>query len=180
MEIDWARHAVIGLISALSVYAINTWFGQSPPDKQGWRQVTPGGTYALAIIGGTLITLMFAYIWLFVGSSRPDGESQMRILFWMIIAFGSGTLITLVQYRQVRRTCIRWRGEMLNWRGKGGAEHSRKLSEAVALRKAMMGPIYIVFADGIKVRVDPFATNAPLLLKTLSDRLYPDYGTDER
>lgn len=179
MEIFWTRHIIIGLISGFCVFALMIWFRKSPSDKKGWRHVTPGGAYAFAIISSILLTLMFAYIWLFVGSSRADGESQMRILFWLIMAFGSGALITLVQYEQVRRTCICWRGEVLNWRGKGGAEHSGKLSEVVALRRAMMGPIYIVFANGTEVRVDPFATNAQLLLKTLSDRLDPDNGTDE-
>jgi hypothetical protein len=179
MDIDWTRHIVIALISTVAVFALTTWGSKGPPDKQGWRSIKPGGTYAAAIIGGVLFTLFLAYMWLFVGSSRSDAESQMRILFWLIIAFGGGTLITLFQYGQVCRTGIRWRGDELSWRDKGGMELSRKVSEAFALRKAFMGPVYIVFGDGTEVRVDPFATNAPLLLKTLSDRLYPDDGIDQ-
>lgn len=82
-------------------------------------------------------------------------------------------MITLFQYGQVYRTGIRWRGDVLFWRGTDGTELSRKVSEAVALRKAFMGPVYIVFGDGKELRVDPFASNSPLLLKTVSDRLYP-------
>jgi uncharacterized membrane protein len=179
LDIDWTKHIVIALISAVAVYALTTWGSKGSPDKQGWRSIKPGGTYAVAIIGGLLFTLFLAYMLLFVGSSRPDAESQMRILFWLIIAFGGGTLITLFQYGQVRRTGILWRGDVLSWRGKGGTELSRKVSEAFALRKTFMGPVYIVFGDGTEVRVDPFATNAPLLLKTVSDRLYLDDGIDE-
>lgn len=174
MDVNWARHVVIGLIAALGVFALVTWASKSPPDEQGWRSVKPGGTYAFGLCLGTLLTMGMAYVWLFVGSSRPDGAEQMRVLFWLIIAFGCGTLITLFQYGQARRTAIRWRGDVLTWRGKGGAEQSRKLSDVAALRKAIMGPVYIVFGDGVELRVDPFATNAPLLLETLSTRFYPE------
>lgn len=174
MDIEWARHIVIGLIAALAVSALVTWGGKRPPDKQGWRNVRPGGTYAFAIGLGAMLTLGMAYVWLSVGSSRADGEQQMRILYWLIIAFGVGTLITLFQYGQALRPAMRWRGDVLNWRSRGGADQSRKLSDVVALRKPFMGPVYIVFADGLEVRVDPFATNALLLLETLSKRLNPD------
>jgi MFS family permease len=173
MDIDWTRHIVIGLVSALVVFALTTWASKSPPDQQGWRNLKPGGTYIFAIGLGTLFTIGMAYVWLFVGSSRPDGESQMRILFWLIVAFGLGTLITLFQYGQARRTAMRWRGDTLCWRSKGGVEHTRKLIEAVALRRAFMGPIYIVFGDGVEARVDPYANNAMMLIQKMADRLYP-------
>ena len=126
---------------------------------------------AFGIGAGVVLTFLFSYIWLFAGSSRPDGAQQMRILFWLILAFSAGTLITLVQFGQARRTAMRWRGDTLVWHGKGGAEYSRKLSDAIALRKPMMGPVKIIFSDGAEARIDPYTTNADLLLKTISDRL---------
>ena len=179
MEIGWAKHIVIGLISALAVFALTTWGSKSPPDKQGWRSMKPGGTYIVAIIGGPLFTLFLAYIWLFVGSSRPDAGSQMRILFWLIIAFGGGTLITLLQYGQARRSAMRWRGDVLYWRGKGGAEYNRKLSDALGLRKSFMGPVYIIFGDGAEARIDPYTSNALALIQKVADRLSPDEDSDE-
>lgn len=120
------------------------------------------------------MTLGLAAIWLFVGSSRADGAEQMRILFWLIMAFGAGTLITLIQYGQARCAAIRWRGESLRWRGKDGGEQSATLGEATALRSSFLGPVWIVFADGRTLRVDPYARNAPLLIETLSKRLHPE------
>ena len=179
MELDWTRHIVIGLISALAVFAVTTWGSKSPPDERGWRSLKPGGMYVGAIFGGTLLTLFMAYIWLFVGSSRSDGESQMRILFWLIIAFGSGTLITMFQFGQARRSTMRWRGDALYWRGKGGTEYNRKLSEAVGLRKALLGPVYIVFGDEAEARIDPYTSNALVLIQKVADRLSSDEGSDE-
>ena len=95
------------------------------------------------------------------------------------MAFGGGTLITLFQYGEARRPAMRWRGDTLVWRGKGGTEHSRKLSESVAMRKAFMGPIYIVFDDGTEARIDPYATNALPLIDTVRKQLYPNDGIDQ-
>ena len=174
MDQDWGRHIVIGLVSALAVFALGVWGGKSPADQAGWRAVRPGGMYAVGLGLGTALTLLFAFVWLFVGSSRPDGAQQMRILFWLVLAFGAGTLITFVQYAQARRAAMRWRGDVLKWRGRGGVEVSRRIGDAVVLRKAMMGPVRIVFSDGAEARVDPHAHNADLLIKTISDRLHPE------
>lgn len=180
MEIGWTRHIVIALVSALVVFAMTAWSSKGPPDKQGWRNLKPGGSYAFAIGGSMLFTAFLAYIWLFVGSDRPDDESQMRILFWLIMAFGGGTLVTLFQYSQARRSAIRWRGDALCWQGKGGAEYNRKLSDAVGLRKAFIGPVYIVFGNGVEARIDPYTTNALVLIQKIADQLHPDVaGPDE-
>jgi hypothetical protein len=179
MEFDWPKHIVIGLVSALVVFALTTWGPKSAPDQRGWRSLKPGGMYVVAIGGGVLLTLFMAYNWLFVGSSRSDAESQMRILFWLIMAFGGGTLITLLQYGQARRSSMRWRGDALHWRGKGGAEHHRKLSDAVGLRKAFMGPFFIVFGDGAEARIDPYTSNALVLIQKVANRLSLDDGSDE-
>ena len=179
MEMDWARHIVIGLISALVVFAITTWGSKSPTDQRGWRSLRPGAMYAVAILGGAMLTLFMAYIWLFVGSDRPDRESQMTILFWLIMAFGGGTLITIFQYGQARRSMMRWRGNALHWRGKGGTEYNRHLSDAIGLRKGLLGPFYIVFGDGAEARIDPYASNALLLIQNVADRLNPNEDTAE-
>ncbi len=173
MEVDWARHIVIGLVAMLAVYALATWTGRSPPDQRGWRAIRPGAMYGVGISLGTVLTLGMAWVWLFVGSNRPDGTEQMRILFWLIVAFGLGTFITLVQFGELRRAAMRWRGDRLVWRDRQGQEYDRKLGEAVALRRAFMGPVFAVFGDGAEARIDPNATNASDLIEALAVRLQP-------
>lgn len=171
MEDGWTRHLVIMVISALVVLVLTSWDKSRTPDKRGWRNLKPGAMYHFAVVGGTLLTMFLAYIWLFVGSNRPDGESQMRILFWLIMALGGGTFITLLQFRAARRLAMQWRGDVLVWRGKRGMEHRRMLSEAVALRQGFMGPAHIVFEDGAEVRIDPYVNNAPDLVDVVARRL---------
>lgn len=173
MDGSWARYLVIMVVAALVMAALASLDNKGPRDAKGWRQLKPGASYAFAIIGGVLMTLFLAYIWLFVGSSRADGESQMRILFWMIMAFGGGTLITAFQYRAARRAAIRWRGDRLVWNGKGGVEYSRKIGDAVAVEHRWLGPVYLVFADGLKLRIDPYTMHATALMQAVGEWLNP-------
>jgi hypothetical protein len=173
MDTGWTTHIVIGIVAALVVGGLISFGGRRPADKQGWRSVRPGAMYVAGIGGGTLLTVFFAAIWLFVGSSRPDGESQMRVLFWLILAFGSGTLITLLQYRKARNAAMQWRGDVLRWHDGIGTTHSRRIGEAVALRRALMGPVHVVFGDGLEARIDPYANHALDLIEAIAKRLDP-------
>jgi len=179
MELDWTTNIVIGLISTLVVFAVSTWSSKGPPDKRGWIKLQPGALYQFAVVGGTLFTLFLAYTWLFTGSNRTDAERQMHILFWLIVAFGFGTLVTTIQYGQARRAATRWRGETLCWRGDGGVEHRRRLGEAVGLRKEFMGPVFIVFGGGVEARIDPYAGDATMLIEKVADRLKRRTGSNE-
>lgn len=50
----------------------------------------------------------------------------------------------------------------------------------VGLRKIFMGPIYILFGDGVKAQVDPYSNNTFVLIERISERLKPDdKGPDE-
>ncbi len=173
MDGGWTRYLVIMVASALVMLALASWDRNRPPDRRGWRSLKPGATYMFAIGVGTLLTLAMSYIWLFVGSTRPDGERQMEILFWLILTFGTATLITLFQYRVSMRSAMHWRGDLLHWQAKG-TEHRRKLTEAVRLRRTFMGPYYVVFNDGQEARVDPYTNNAMALVEMIADRLNPD------
>lgn len=173
MDFDWPRYLVIMLISALATLALASIDRRSTPGKRGWRELQPGASYAFAIIGGTLLTLFLSYIWLFVGSARSDAESQMQILFWLIMAFGGATTITLIQFRAARRTAIRWRGDILCWQDRTGAEQRRSLDDIVALRRALLGPVHVLFEDGAELRIDPNTKHALALIGEIDDRLEP-------
>jgi hypothetical protein len=164
VAIDWTRHIVIAVVAALLVAALRVFGARRPPDPRGWRHIRPGLTYQLGIGLGIGLTLFMAYIWLWVGSSRPDGEAQMRILFWLIIAFGCGTLITLIQLGQVMRAAIRWRGDSIVWRAGRGAVETRKLSQIASVQRRIMGAVIAHFDDGTRLRIDPHAANAGALI----------------
>ena len=178
METSWAKYLVIGVVALMVMLTLASVGRNRQPARRGWRHLKPGTLYHVAIAGGTMFTGFLAYIWLFVGSDRPDGESQMQILFWLIMAFGVGTIITLVQYSGARRMAMRWRGQTLVWHGQNGSEHCRSLSDTVGLRRGWTGWIYIVFDDGLEARIDPYTSNASALIETVI-RLHSDDDGEE-
>lgn len=160
------RYLVIGLVSAIVVYLLGTLAMRDAPDVRGWRMVKPGPMYSVGVWLGTGLTALMAYIWLFVGSDRPDGAQQMQILFWLILIFGIGTIIVVWQGLQVRRLGLRWRGDELVWRA-GGQEVSRRFGDVTGLEKSMLGAVTISFADGMRLKVDPNASHAMALIEAL-------------
>ena len=90
-----SRLVVFALAGAIVV--LLTYLGaRSKPDQRGWRPVKAGAMHWFGVTLGGGLTGLFAYVWLFVGSSRADAEEQMAILFWLIVAFGVGTIIVAV------------------------------------------------------------------------------------
>ena len=157
------RYIVIALVSGLAVHLLAALAMRDAPDVRGWRHVKPGPMYRFGIWLGAGMTMFMAYIWLFVGSSRPDGAQQMQILYWLILAFGAGTIIVIWQGWQVRRTALRWRGDQMVWRA-GGQEVSRRFSDIVGMEKSILGAVTIGFSDGTRLRVDPHASHAMALI----------------
>lgn len=136
------------------------------PDIRGWRMVKPGPIYSVGMWLGTGLTAFMSYIWLFVGSDRPDGAQQMQILFWLILAFGGGTIIVIWQGLQVRRLGLRWRGDQMAWRA-GGKEVSRRFGDVARLEMTLLGAVTIRFADGTRLKLDPNASHAMAMIDAL-------------
>lgn len=160
------RILVIGLVSAIVVHLLGMLAMRDAPDVRGWRMIKPGPMYSVGIWLGAGLTAFMAYIWLFVGSSRPDGAQQMQILFWLILAFGGGTIIVIWQGLHVRRLGLRWRSDQMIWRAKG-QEVSRRFNDVTGLEKSLLGVVTISFADGTRLKVDPNASHAMALIETL-------------
>ncbi|MBK8375179.1 hypothetical protein [Sphingorhabdus sp.] len=160
------RYLIISWVSAVAVHLLGHLAMRDAPDVRGWRVVKPGPMYGVGVWLGAGLTALMAYIWLFVGSNRADGAQQMQILFWLILAFGAGTMIVIWQGWQVRRTALRWRGDQMVWRA-GGAEISRRFADVVSMEKSLLGPVTISFTDGTRLRVDPNASHAMALIEAL-------------
>lgn len=142
---------------------------QSRPDYHGWRTITPGAMHWTGLGLGAALTVLFAYVWLFVGSSRPDGAQQMAILFWLIVAFGMGTIVTGFAVRSIRKQDIRWRGRSIAFAGKTGIE-KRSIENISGMRPTLLG-MCIRFADGSTLVLDPYAAGAPALLDAIAEHI---------
>ena len=167
---DWARPIIVGLIATILVSVLAAAVGKAPADKSGWRQIRPSAMHWIGIILGTGLALLMGYIRLFVGSTRPDAETQMAILTWLIVAFALCTVLTAWSVNRIRRQAIRWRGSRLVY-NRHGDEREVDLSTVSDIGNDLMGRAELLFADGSVLRLDPYARGARELIEAVEERL---------
>ncbi len=119
---------------------------------------------------GAGLTLLMAYIRLFVGSSRADGESQMAILAWLIVAFALGTAIVALSVALIRHRAVRWRGARIAWQG-GGRGVTATLDTLATMRRDWLSYVALRFGDGTVLRIDLYARGARELIEAAAARL---------
>ncbi|MEN9393217.1 MAG: hypothetical protein RLZZ104_1560 [Pseudomonadota bacterium] len=165
LELFW----VGGLAAAICV-ALCCLILSIPPKKPGWIMVTPAPLHWSAIILSAALFLFIGYIWLFVGSSRPDGTSQMRIAFWLSVIFGAGSVVAAFQTIRIMRSALSLRGNEIAFQ-KAGDQILLRCSDVIFGERRWGGEIRFGFDDGTILDVDPYALNADRLIERLADQL---------
>jgi hypothetical protein len=168
--IETAPRLIVIAVAFLAVTALGTISAISPADRAGWRNIKPSAMHWVGLWLSGALTLFMTYIYLFVGSSRADAAQQMAILFWLILAFGLGTVIVALSIQRVRRTGLRWRGDRLVFQGQGG-EMSFRLSDIAGAKATLLGSHIVSFRDGTLLHVDPHAQGAAELIDAIADLL---------
>ncbi len=165
LELFW----VGGLAAAICV-ALCCLILSIPPKKPGWIMVTPAPLHWSAIILSAALFLFIGYIWLFVGSSRSDGTSQMRIAFWLSVIFGAGSVVAAFQTMRIMRSVLSLRGNEIAFQ-KAGGQILLRCSDVIFGERRWGGEIRFGFGDGTILDVDPYARNADRLIERLADQL---------
>ncbi len=97
------------MLIATVVFGVNvilvTLQGKTARYRDGWHRLTPGPMMWTAVIGGALLTFFFCYIYFFVGSTRPDAETQMNWLLGLLVAFD---LMTMIVAYSIVADEVRW------------------------------------------------------------------------
>ncbi|MFT3671975.1 hypothetical protein [Aestuariivirga sp.] len=137
------------------------------PLKQtpGWRQVTPGVSYWAAMIFALALAGLIGWVWMFVGSSRPDGATQMRIAWWLAFLFGCGAAVMGWLILSLHRLKIAWRGETLRWSGQAAVP----MRDLESLSTKMFGGTRLRFHNGAHLTVDGGAYGASALIEKIED-----------
>lgn len=172
--LEYAPRIIVFLLAAMAVAALGAASAKSQPGPRGWRSITPSPMHWTGLWLSAALTGFMSYIYLFVGSSRPDGAHQMKVLFWLIVAFGSGAIISAIAIRLVRRSAIRWRGEKITFAVAMG-EETRRLADVVRLEGTLIGSVMLGFRDGTTLRLDPYASGAAELIEKISGMLDSDH-----
>jgi hypothetical protein len=166
---------LVGGIAAAICLALCSVLFSIQPKKPGWIMIKPAALHWSAIILSAMLFLFIGYIWLFVGSSRPDGASQMRIAFWLSVIFGAGSVVAALQTLRIMRSDLSLRGNDIAFR-KTGAQILLHCSDVVAGERRWGGEIRFRFGDGTILDVDPYAYNADRLIERLGEQLTVSRG----
>jgi len=161
---------LVGGIAAAICFALCCVVLSIQPKKPGWIMITPAPLHWSAITLSAALFLFIGYIWLFVGSSRPDGASQMRIAFWLSVIFGAGSVVAAFQTMRIMRSALSLRGNEIAFR-KAGDQMLLRCSEVIFGERRWGGEIRFGFGDGTILDVDPYAHNADRLIERLADQL---------
>ncbi len=127
-----------------------------------WRLVLPGGLTHFGVIIGAVLTVLTAWVWLFVGSRRADAEAQLRILWWLNVGFAVSTLFICGHMWRIRRRALRWRDDRLVWRN-----GERRFSDIAAIEHRPLNGVTLRFNDGERLSIDESATHALALLQAV-------------
>ena len=126
---EHAQRAIVFLLAAGVVAALGAASATSQPDHRGWHVIAPSPMHWTALWLSAALSGFMTYIYLFVGSTRPDGAHQMQVLFWLIVVFGLGTIVSAVSIRLVRRSAVRWRGATIAFNGPNGKQTHQLLHQ---------------------------------------------------
>lgn len=154
----------VPLAATLALLLVSQAFCRLQADP-GWRLVRPGLGYWTALWLSLALAILIGWVWLFVGSSRSDGATQMQIAWWLAFLFACGAAFSALRIVRLHRLSLRWRGETVRWRGAGDLP-MRKLR---TLTTHPFGYASAAFADGARVRIDLAALNAAELVEKLED-----------
>lgn len=143
--------------------------GKLPAVAGEWKVLRVGLMERLAIGLGTVLTLLFAYIFFFVGSGRQDAEQQMLILRLLLIAFA---LITAYVSYLALMVTIRWNTRQIEQDASVFGKRSIQFADIAQmspLRWADM--LRITSIDGTRIYVPLYRNGADVFMDELAAKL---------
>jgi hypothetical protein len=137
-----------------------------PKPVKGWRTVSPGLGYWIGLLLSLCLSILIAWVWAFIGSSRVDGAFQMRIAWWLAFIFACGAAFAGQRIIRLSRQALRWRGDVLAWNGSEGDVPMKSL---LSIRTDVFGFARARFAGGRSLSVDLAAAGASDLIEKIED-----------
>jgi len=135
----------------------------------GWRAVGPSAMHWFCFAGVWALSAFISWIWIFVGSSRPDADTQMMWALALALSFTIGAAWGGLHVANLRRTSLRWRGAQIRWEAKG-ATQAQEMTNIASARRRANGALRLTFADGSVFDLDIHARNADAFLASISER----------
>lgn len=134
--------------------------------SHGWRKLSPSAMHWAGLALSVGLTALLLYVYLFVGSSRPDAAKQMNIVLGLMLAFGSAAIaMCVICFHAV----VRWNEERIeSWLGpwQRGAISWRELAQAE--HEGPGTPLVLESFDGLRLKIDATLNGADELLQRVA------------
>ena len=160
---------ILGLTHAAAAFALVQVLRSRRTINSGWRNVGPSGMHWFCFAGVWAISGFISWIWVFVGSSRADADTQMLWALALALFFAAGAAWGGLHVASLRRTSLRWRGAQIRWEMKG-ASHAEEMTNITRAKRRPSGALRLTFADGSRLDLDIHARNADAFLASISER----------
>lgn len=172
--------SILGLVVALA------WFGclsarlarQAVPP--GWHALRPGLGHWFAALASAAFSTLVAWVYIFVGSARRDAAFQMRVAFFLSVAFGLCAIYAAWHIRAIKHDNIRWRGMRIVRSQRDGPDQTHDGGSAVSWWRTWSGLFALRFVDGATLYVDPFTTGSDEFAGTFGPPEDTDDADDPR
>lgn len=164
-RVSGARMSAIYAAVTLALPALAYLQKSTPRIRDGWQYLTPSAMEWFALLGCVAMTLLFLWVYYFVGSARADAASQMFILKILIVVFVAGAGITFATSFAGE---LRWNDEAIEHRRPFAAPKTIRFADIV---RGGMNPltqsIWVAGSDGTVIRFSPYTNGAEALARTI-------------
>lgn len=144
---------------------------RNAPMQDGWRYLAPGPMVWTGLVLGFGLTGLFSYVYLFVGSARPDAEFQMKMLLILTVSFN--LLTVLIAYSTVVEE-VRWSETGIERRTLLFSRRAMTWPQLAAVGIEMSGYWWIRSYEGPKIRFSPYSNGFDQLVRKIAENLPTD------
>lgn len=139
--------------------------------REGWNYLTPSLLEWAAVILSFGMAGFLLYIYYFVGSDRPDAESQMQIVSWMILVFAVGGAACFYFSFLVS---TRWNDQRIEYHVPFGTPQTILIRYISGVHYERWSESFLVEdEDGQRIRIPTFRNGAQSLLEAIGQGARP-------
>jgi len=164
-RVDILKLVIVYAGVTLALAALTCLQKPTPRVQEGWHYLTPSAMEWFGLAGCFALTVLFLWVYYFVGSARADAASQMFVLKILIVAFAAGA--ALIFYTSFAGE-LRWNDETIEQRRPFLAAKTIKFADIV---DGGMNPwtqsIWAAGSDGTVIHFPPYANGAEALARTI-------------
>ncbi len=160
------QYVIADVAATLALSGLTYFQKRVPQVREGWLYLSPSALEWFALASTFALTVLFLWVYYFVGSDREDADTQMFALQLLSVGFGAGTgFVFLVSFASE----VRWNGDCIEQRRPLRATKKIILSDIVASGlNQWTHAIWIAAADGTVIRFSSYANGAEALARAIS------------